>query len=58
MQIHRQGTAAHNWYIVEDAGKATVIDAGCSKEFPHLVKGLAAIGLGALGFLRRRRGHH
>lgn len=45
MQVHRQGSQAHNWYIVEDGGKATVIDAGCSREFPQLLRGLAAAGL-------------
>ena len=45
MQIHRMGSPAHNWYLIDDGGKATVIDAGCSKEFPDLVAGLASAGM-------------
>ncbi|HDH02869.1 MAG TPA: MBL fold metallo-hydrolase, partial [Actinobacteria bacterium] len=46
-QIYRLGTPHHNFYVVTEGGKATVVDAGCSKEWPKLVGGLAAIGLGA-----------
>ena len=44
--IHRLGTKAHNFYVLVEGGKATVIDAGCSKELPKLVAGLESIGLG------------
>lgn len=45
-QIYRLGTAHHNFYVVIEGGKTTVIDAGCSKEWPKLEEGLASIGLG------------
>jgi len=43
--IHRLGSSHHNFYVLAEGGKATVIDAGCSKEWPKLVSGLAEIGL-------------
>jgi glyoxylase-like metal-dependent hydrolase (beta-lactamase superfamily II) len=43
---YRLGSSHHNFYVVVDGGKATVIDAGCFKEWPVLVSGLAEIGLG------------
>ncbi|MDF1597113.1 MAG: MBL fold metallo-hydrolase [Acidimicrobiia bacterium] len=43
--IHRLGTSYHNFYVITEGGKATVIDAGCSKEWPKLVAGLGQIGL-------------
>lgn len=43
--IHRLGSSHHNFYVITEGGKATVIDAGCSKEWPKLVEGLTAIGL-------------
>lgn len=43
--IHRLGSSHHNFYVVTEGGKATVIDAGCSKEWPKLVAGLESIGL-------------
>ncbi len=46
-RIHRLGTSHHNFYIFVEGGKATVIDAGCSKEWPKLIAGLASIGLGS-----------
>jgi hypothetical protein len=30
--IHRLGTSYHNFYVITEGGKATVVDAGCSKE--------------------------
>ena len=44
-RIYRLGTRVHNFYVVEDRGRATVVDAGCSKEWNKLVEGLASIGL-------------
>ena len=43
--IHRLGSAHHNYYVVTEGGKATVIDAGGSKDMPQLVEGLASLGL-------------
>ena len=43
--IHRLGSSHHNFYVFAEGGKATVIDAGCSKEWPKLVAGLETIGL-------------
>ena len=43
--IYRLGTVIHNFYVVAEGGKATVVDAGCSKELPKLEQGLALIGM-------------
>lgn len=43
--VYRLGTSVHNFYVVTEGGRATVVDAGCSKEWSKLVKGLASIGL-------------
>jgi len=43
--IYRLGTVIHNFYVIADGGKATVVDAGCSKELPKLEQGLASIGM-------------
>ncbi len=43
--IYRLGTAIHNFYLITEGGKATVVDAGCSKELPKLEQGLASIGM-------------
>jgi glyoxylase-like metal-dependent hydrolase (beta-lactamase superfamily II) len=45
-QITRLGTHAHNFYVVAEGGKATVVDAGCVRELPKLEKALAEIELG------------
>jgi glyoxylase-like metal-dependent hydrolase (beta-lactamase superfamily II) len=39
------GTAGHNFYILRDGDEATIIDAGCSREWRKLVHGLDSIGL-------------
>jgi len=44
-RIYRLGSSYHNFYVIEEAGKVTVIDAGGSKEWSKLVDGLAEIGL-------------
>jgi glyoxylase-like metal-dependent hydrolase (beta-lactamase superfamily II) len=44
--IYRLGSSHHNFYVVTEGGKATVVDAGCFKEWPKLVAGLNGIGLG------------
>lgn len=43
--IYRLGSRYHNYYLLIDGGKATAVDAGCSKELPSLVKGLAQLGM-------------
>ncbi len=43
--IYRLGTAIHNFYLIVEDAKATVVDAGCSKELPKLEEGLASIGM-------------
>jgi glyoxylase-like metal-dependent hydrolase (beta-lactamase superfamily II) len=43
--IYRLGTAIHNFYLITEGGKATVVDAGCSKELPKLEQGLGSIGM-------------
>lgn len=42
---YRLGTEIHNFYVLTEGGKATVVDAGCSKELTKLETGLASIGL-------------
>ena len=39
------GSRAHNYFIMRDGDEATVIDAGCSREWRKLLKGLDSIGL-------------
>ena len=39
------GTWGHNCFVLRDGDEATVIDAGCSREWSKLVKGLGSIGL-------------
>jgi glyoxylase-like metal-dependent hydrolase (beta-lactamase superfamily II) len=43
--IYRLGSSHHNFYLLAEGGKATVVDAGASKELPKLEAGLAAIGM-------------
>ena len=43
--IYSLGTRGHNFYILRDGDAATVIDAGCSREWSKLVDGLESIGL-------------
>ncbi len=39
------GTRAHNFFVLRDGDEVTVIDAGCSREWGKLLKGLDSIGL-------------
>ena len=39
------GTRGHNFYIIRDGDEATIIDAGCSREWSKLTKGLELAGL-------------
>lgn len=43
--VYRLGSSHHNFYLLTEGGKATVIDAGASKELPKLEAGLAALGM-------------
>ena len=43
--IHRLGSHHHNFYVVVDGGKATVIDSGARKDYSQLVSGLSGWGL-------------
>lgn len=43
--IYRLGSAHHNFYLLTEGGKATVVDAGCSKELSKLEAGLASLGM-------------
>ena len=42
---YRLGTKGHNYYVVEEGGQATIVDAGCSREMGRMVAGLESIGL-------------
>lgn len=44
--VYQLGSRYHNFFAIVEGGKATVIDAGCSKEFGSLKDGLAGLGLG------------
>lgn len=43
--IYALGTRTHNFYILRDGDQATVIDAGCSREWRKLAGGLETLGL-------------
>jgi glyoxylase-like metal-dependent hydrolase (beta-lactamase superfamily II) len=43
--VHRLGSSRVNWYVVEDGGRCTVMDAGLSGYWPQLEPALAAMGL-------------
>jgi glyoxylase-like metal-dependent hydrolase (beta-lactamase superfamily II) len=42
--VHRAGSALISWYLVEDGGKVTLVDAGLPGYWPQLDDTLAAIG--------------
>lgn len=42
---YRLGSSHHNFYLLTEGGKATVVDAGASKELPKLEAGLASLGM-------------
>ena len=42
-EVHRQGTFYVNWYLVEDGGQLTIVDAGASGYWPQLDQALAAL---------------
>ena len=43
--VYRLGSKFHNHYVVTQGGKATIVDAGLSREWTGLVSGLRSIGL-------------
>ncbi|MDJ0497479.1 MAG: MBL fold metallo-hydrolase [Acidimicrobiia bacterium] len=43
--LYRLGRKRHNFYLLADGGRATVVDAGGSRELPLLEAALAALGL-------------
>jgi glyoxylase-like metal-dependent hydrolase (beta-lactamase superfamily II) len=42
--VRRAGSALVNWYLVEDGGKVTLVDAGVPGYWPQLDEALAAMG--------------
>jgi len=44
--IHRLGSRHHNFYVVVEGGKATVVDSGARKDYSQLVSGLIGLELG------------
>jgi glyoxylase-like metal-dependent hydrolase (beta-lactamase superfamily II) len=42
--VVRLGTELVNWYLVEDEGRVTIVDAGAPKYRPQLDRGLALLG--------------
>lgn len=43
--VFRLGSRSHNFYLILEGKSATVIDAGCSREWSALASGLASVGL-------------
>lgn len=43
-RVYRLGSGLVNWFVVEDGGKLTVVDAGLPKQFEQLPVALAEIG--------------
>ena len=42
-RVVRLGTELVNWYLVEDEGRVTIVDAGAPKYRPQLDRGLALL---------------
>lgn len=42
--VHRLGSDLVNWYLVEDGGRFTVVDAGLPKQYDQLPEALGALG--------------
>lgn len=42
--VVRLGSVVHNFYVIEEGGRFTVVDAGCSREFGKLVDALGRMG--------------
>ena len=43
--VYSLGTNGHNFYVLRDGDELTIIDAGCSREWSKLARGLRSIGL-------------
>ena len=43
-EVHRCGTYYVNWYLVDDGGQVTIVDAGASGYWPQLDRKLAELG--------------
>lgn len=43
--VYALGSSGHNYYLVRDGDEVTLIDLGCSREWPKLVAGLETLGL-------------
>ena len=43
--VYRLGSSGHNYYLLREGDQITVIDAGCSKEWPKLMAALESEGL-------------
>jgi glyoxylase-like metal-dependent hydrolase (beta-lactamase superfamily II) len=43
-EVHRCGTYYVNWYLVDDGGQLTIVDAGASGYWPQLDRKLAELG--------------
>ncbi len=43
--VYRLGSRSHNFYLLTDQGEATLIDAGCSREWSYLVDALASLDM-------------
>lgn len=43
--IFSLGTRGHNYYLIRDGDELTMVDAGCSKEWKHLERSVADLGL-------------
>jgi len=43
--VYSLGASSHNFYFLVDGDEATIIDAGCSKEWSQLAGGLNSLGL-------------
>ncbi len=44
--VHRLGSTHHNFYVIAEGGKVTVVDSGGSRDIRQLDAGLAALGMG------------
>ncbi len=42
---YRLGTRGHNFYVLKEGDRATIVDAGCRNEWKKLIAGLESVGL-------------
>lgn len=43
--VYALGSSGHNYYLLRDGDEVTIIDLGCSREWPKLIAGLESLGL-------------